>query len=57
MGSGKRRQTENFRDRDRGTEREKKGRRGRDKMELKGEEEEQNHTVLGAISIGDFLDR
>jgi hypothetical protein len=33
----------------------KKGRRGKDKMEPTGEEESQNRTVLGALSIGDFL--
>jgi hypothetical protein len=38
------------------TEREKDGQRGGDKMESRGDEEEPDHTVLGVISIGDFLD-
>jgi hypothetical protein len=38
-------------------EMEKKGRRGRDKMELIGGKRRQNYTVLKAITNGDFLDR
>ena len=58
MGSGKGRRIENFRGEDKEYRGREKGRRVRDNMEPIGEERSQNHTVLGAISIGgNFLDR
>jgi hypothetical protein len=53
LGSGKRRWADNFRDEYRGTE--KKGRRGRDKKEPIGEEEEPELHSPGSQKYWGFL--
>jgi hypothetical protein len=55
LGSGKGRQAENFRDEDRETGEERKERRGGDKMEPIGEEEETEPHSPGSHKYWGFL--